>query len=150
PAMMPPARPFLLPLLLLLSIDIFFTGCGGSSQSTAGSGPTQTGATVSITSISPTSIPAGESDLKLTVLGTGFQSSSVVQANGASLSTQFVSATELTAVIPAADMTSGAVLNISVLTGTSSTAGVGSPVTLDVDNPKPLVSSLSPSVVAVA
>ncbi len=148
--MMPSARLFLLPFLLLLSIDIFLTGCGGSSQSTAGSAPTQTGTTVSITSISPTSIPAGGSDLKLTVLGTGFQSSSVVQVNGTSISTQFVSSTQLIAVVPAADLTTGAALSISVLTGTRSTAGSGSPVTLEVDNPKPVVSSLSPSVVAVA
>jgi hypothetical protein len=84
----------------------------------------------------------------LTVIGTGFQQSSVVQANGTSIATQFVSTTELTAVVPAADLVTGASLSISILTGTSSTSGSGSPVTLEVDNPKPVVSSISPAVVA--
>ena len=59
-----------------------------------------------------------------------------------------MSATQLTAVVLAADLATGAALTISVLTGTSSTAGSGSPVTLEVDNPKPILSSVSPSVVA--
>ena len=146
--MMPLARLFLLSFLLVFSTDIFFTGCGGTSQSSAGPPGTQTGTTVSVTSISPTSVPVGESDLKLTVQGTGFQPSSVVQVNGTSISTQFVSATQLTALVPAADLAAGAALSISVLTGSSSTAGSGSPVTLEVDNPKPVLSSASPSVVA--
>src|ERR1700761_8575737 len=148
PAMMPLARLFLLAALLLFSTDIFLTGCGGTGQSSAGIAGTPTGTVVSVTSISPISVPAGESDLKLTVLGTGFQPSSVVQVNGTSIATVFVSATQLTAVVPAADLAKGAALSISVLTGTSSTAGSGSSVTLEVDNPKPILSSVSPSVIA--
>lgn len=145
--MMPRARLFRLPVLLILLIDVL-AGCGGGSQSHSSSSGTSTGTTVSVTSVSPTSVPVGESDLKLTVTGTGFQPSSVVQVNGASIATQFVSTTQLTAVVPAADLTTGATLSISVLTGTSSTSGSGSPVTLEVDNPKPVVSSVSPTVVA--
>lgn len=141
------ARMFRLPLLLILSIDVFLAGCGGS-RSNASSPGTQTSTVVSVTSISPISVPAGESDLKLTVLGIGFQPSSVVQVNGTSIATQFVSAIQLTAVVPAADLATGAALSISVLTGTSSTAGSGSSVTLEVDNPKPIFSSVSPSVIA--
>jgi len=58
-----------------------------------------------ITSLSPTGATAGSGTLTLTVNGSGFLSSSVVNFNGNPLTTQFVSATQLTASIPAGDLT---------------------------------------------
>ena len=57
------------------------------------------------TSLSPTSATAGGAAFTLTVNGTGFVSTSVVKFNGAAKTTTFVSATQLTAAITAADIT---------------------------------------------
>src|SRR3989344_3320096 len=59
-----------------------------------------------ITSISPTSSPAGSGPITLTVNGSGYVSGSTVTFNGINKATTYVSSTQLTAVIPAADLTS--------------------------------------------
>jgi hypothetical protein len=60
--------------------------------------------TPSLTSISPTSAPAGSPDVTLTINGNNFSSNSVVAWNGTSLASSFVSSTQLTATIPASDI----------------------------------------------
>ncbi|WP_217913378.1 IPT/TIG domain-containing protein [Miltoncostaea marina] len=57
-----------------------------------------------VASLSPPSAFAGSGDLAVIVDGSGFVRRSVVRWNGAPRSTQFVSATRLTFVVPAADM----------------------------------------------
>jgi len=57
-----------------------------------------------ITSVVPSSVTAGGPGFTLTVNGTGFFAGSVVQVNGASRNTTFVSATQLTASILASDI----------------------------------------------
>ncbi|HUQ93551.1 MAG TPA: putative Ig domain-containing protein, partial [Bryobacteraceae bacterium] len=59
------------------------------------------GAEPAITSIDPASAAAGSPQLVLTVDGTAFQSGSLVQWNGAALTTDFVSPTRITAIVPA-------------------------------------------------
>ncbi len=56
---------------------------------------------LTITSLSPSSATAGSATLTLTVTGTGFVNGSVVDWNGSPLATNFGSATQLTAAIPA-------------------------------------------------
>jgi len=60
---------------------------------------------VTLASISPTSATAGAKALDLTVKGTNFSKTSLVRWNGVDLATKYVSATELTATIPAKDLT---------------------------------------------
>ena len=72
-----------------------------------------------ISTISPFSAVAGSGGFSLTVNGTNFLSSSVVNFNGAAKSTTFVSSTQLTAAISTSDI-----------------AAVGSP-TVTVSNPAP-------------
>src|SRR5207237_5613722 len=55
------------------------------------------------TGLSPATAVAGGSGLTLTVTGTNFITGSVVRWNGADRPTTFVSATQLTATIPATD-----------------------------------------------
>ena len=66
-------------------------------------------------SISPSTTVAGSTDLVLTVTGTNFISSSLVQYNGSSLATKYVSATSLTATIPTALLASAGTANITVI-----------------------------------
>lgn len=81
--------------------------------------------------------------MTLTVNGTGFVSTSVVQVNGTSESTTYVSGIKLTATVPAAQIASGGQLPVAVLNGSVS-SGTSSPVKLEVDNPAPLITSISP------
>jgi uncharacterized protein (TIGR03437 family) len=60
-----------------------------------------TPAVPAITSLAPSSTTAGSPAFTLTVTGTGFLSGSTAQWNGTALTTTFVSATQLSAVVPA-------------------------------------------------
>jgi hypothetical protein len=67
-----------------------------------------------IATLSPTSAAPGSGPIVLNITGTNFNSSSVVEVGTASLATTLVSATSLTAILPANAMTPGATLNIAV------------------------------------
>ena len=69
-----------------------------------------------ITSLSPAAIVSGSLDTVLTVNGTGFNSASTILLSGKALSTSFVSATALTATVPAANLTTLGWSAISVST----------------------------------
>ena len=79
-----------------------------------------------ITSISPTSTFSGSSDFTLTVNGTNFVSASTVAWNGSSLTTTYVSGSQLTAIVPAANIVTPGTFSITVVNpapggGTSNT-----------------------------
>jgi hypothetical protein len=83
----------------------------------------------------------------LTVNGTGFLSTSVVQVNGVSETTTFVSSTELTANVAAAQLTQGAMLSVQVLNAGTTASAPSSAATLEVDNPSPVITQISPAAV---
>ena len=68
----------------------------------------------SISNMSPTSTMAGSADVRLTINGTNFVSSSTVLWSGSALQTVIVSSTQLTAVIPASDLAAPATAQITV------------------------------------
>jgi hypothetical protein len=74
--------------------------------------------TPSITSLTPSSATAGAADLEVTVKGSGFVSSSVVEWKNVGpavpLATAFMSSSQLVALIPAADLASKASASITV------------------------------------
>ncbi len=69
-----------------------------------------------LSSLAPASIPAGDPPTTVTLSGSSFTTSSVVQMNGSSLPTTFVSATQLSAVVPAGALQKAGVLPLTVLT----------------------------------
>jgi hypothetical protein len=69
-----------------------------------------------ITSIAPNGVLVGSGAFTLTVNGNNFVSSSTVDWDGAALTTTFVSATQLTASVPAADIASAGTHSITVVT----------------------------------
>ncbi len=94
-----------------------------------------------LTKLNPTSATAGDSDTTITLTGTNFASGFTADFNGAALATTFVSATELTAVIPTADLTTAGPHSITVVApGGSTTAAVAFTV-----NPAPTLTSVSPT-----
>ena len=116
-------------------------GTSGSVNFTVNGAPT-------VTSISPTSANAGSSNTTLTVTGTNFVSTSVVQWNGTSLSTTYGGSTTLTATIPTAYLTTGGTFTVTVFT--PSPAGGSGGVTTSapsftVNNLTPTVTTINPT-----
>ena len=68
-----------------------------------------------LTSLSPSGVTAGSGSFTLTLNGTNFIPTSVVQVNGSNRTTTFVSGTRLTATIPASDVASASALSVSVV-----------------------------------
>lgn len=99
-----------------------------------------------ITSLSPDSAPAGSPGLTVTINGSNFASGATVTFNGNAGTVTFVSATQLTVALTAADLATAGQYPVVVINpdGTSS-----SPVNFSVTNPAPTpaptVTSLSPA-----
>jgi len=96
-----------------------------------------------VISLSPASATAGGAAFTLTVNGTGFVSPSVVKFNGAAQTTTFISTTQLTAAITAADIATAGTATVAVTNPSS--GGTSSAASFTINNPAPTVSSLSPS-----
>jgi hypothetical protein len=79
-----------------------------------------------ITSLSPSSVPAGSGNTALTVNGSGFTEDAVVRANGTALATTFVSSTQVTTTVPSSYFAAPGSVAITVedLGGTSSASNV--------------------------
>ncbi len=77
-----------------------------------------------LSTISPTTIASGGSDFALTVNGTNFvNGESIVRWNGTNRTTTFVSSTELSAAIPAADIATGGTASVTVFNSCGTTIG---------------------------
>lgn len=100
-----------------------------------------------ITSINPNSALAGSQGITLTVTGTNFVSDSVVRWNGQPRTTTFVNSTQLTAVIPTADLASVGNALVTVFTPPAG-GGESNTLTFAINappNPVPVVTSISPT-----
>lgn len=102
----------------------------------------------SISTIAPGSAPAGGAAFTLTINGANFIAGSQVRWNGASRTTSFVSASQLTAQITAADLAAAGPAGITVINpgpggGLSNAAEFM--VAAPGENPVPTISGISPS-----
>ena len=88
-------------------------------------------APLSLGSISPSNVTVGGSGFMLTVLGSGFTSTSIVEWNGAARPTTFVAGNELVAQIAAADIAAIGTALVTVQ-DPNSVAGTTSPQTLTI------------------
>jgi len=112
---------------------ITVAGLDGFSRWTAADAANSTGPTPapSISSISPTVKTAGDAGFTLTVNGTGFvDSSSVVRFDGSDRVTTYVSETQLTAVIPAGDLTIAGSHTVTVFNNSGGGASNGQTFTV--------------------
>lgn len=97
-----------------------------------------------ISSLSPESLVAGGTDFTLTVAGSGFVPTSVIRWAGLDRPTTFVSGTEITATIPAADIAAGATIGVTV-SNPAPGGGVSGAATFTINNPLPNLATLSPT-----
>jgi Concanavalin A-like lectin/glucanases superfamily len=99
------------------------------------------------TDLSPSAATAGGPAFTLTVNGSGFVSGSLVRWNGAARATTFVSATQLTAAIPATDIAAGGTAQVTVVNAGPG-GGTSNPQTFTINaasNPVPALSGMTPS-----
>jgi len=97
--------------LSVLLLVMFSLGCGGY-----GSGSGMKPATPNIATLAPDNVIAGSGSFTLTVNGTAFANNSVVYWNGGLVTTAFVSAGQLTASIPGADIAAAGTVSVYVHT----------------------------------
>ncbi|MDQ3060367.1 MAG: IPT/TIG domain-containing protein [Pseudomonadota bacterium] len=103
----------------------------------------------SISSMTPTSATAGGPAFSLAVTGTNFVNGASVRWNGSNRPTTFVSATQLTAAIPASDIAAAGTAQVSVF---NPAPGGGASLSLAFainaptqNNPAPVLSSIAPA-----
>ncbi len=126
------------------SAGVTVTTCAGASSPVTFTIKAATPGTPAITSLNPTSAAAGGAAFALTVNGTNFTSSATVQWASTALTTTYVSATQLTAAVPASLIAAAGTVNVTVTTsgGTSSAAAF----TINAATPgAPTITGLSPS-----
>lgn len=90
--------------------------------------------TLAIGAISPTRVTAGGPSFMLTLLGTAFTGTSLVEWNGAGLTTKLVSSTELIAQVPASDINATGTAAV-VVTDPNSPPGTSNTQTVTVASP---------------
>ncbi|MEK7832564.1 MAG: IPT/TIG domain-containing protein [Acidobacteriota bacterium] len=126
-----------------LNIQVVSPAPGGGASNTVGLPVRPRNPLPRINSISPNSVLAGGPGFTLVVTGTSFVNGSVVRVNGQDRPTDFVSDTTLAAQISVADVAGAAALNISVFNPAPG-GGTSGPLTLNVVNPVPRITSISP------
>jgi len=93
--------------------------------------------------VTPASASAGAASLAIDVKGSGFVAASTLQWNGAALSTTYISATELSANLPASDLVNGTTAEVTVV-NTGSGGGTSAAAPFVVTNPDPSLASINP------
>jgi hypothetical protein len=129
---------------------VFLCACGGGGSSpSAPPNPVPPNPIPAITALLPTNVASGSPAFTLTATGSDFVTASTIHWNGEALVTNYVSASQLTASVPASDVTTAGTASVAVVNpvpggGMSSTLSF----TIDASNPQPAIASLSPSTIA--
>ncbi len=97
-----------------------------------------------IAALNPAGAVLGDPGFTLSLTGSNFLPNSVVRWNGADRPTTFISATQLTAAIPASDLGAAGVVSITVFNPPPG-GGSSAAFTFSVVNPVPVLEALSPS-----
>ncbi len=113
-----------LAVAVLTTLTAFTLACGYSSKATT---PPQPGTTPAISQLAPASMSHGAPSFVMTVNGSSFSGTAVINFNGAAQTTTFVSGNQLMATIPASDIATAATVPVTVTNpGTAGTGLYGS------------------------
>ncbi len=113
--------------LSILLLTMFTFGCGYGTKATT---PAMAGIMPNITQLAPNSMTAGGAGFTLTANGSNFASNSAVKWNGAAQPTQFVTANQITAAIPASAIAASGTVQVTV-TNPGTPGGIYGGGTLD-------------------
>ncbi|MBS1811226.1 MAG: hypothetical protein JST84_23890 [Acidobacteria bacterium] len=102
--------------------------------------------TPTLISLSQTSATVGSAEFTLTVNGTNFVGTSKVRWKGADRTTTFVNTTQLTATIPASDLTTVGTADVTVVNPTPG-GGITGAITFTINNPLPTLTNLAPNTI---
>jgi hypothetical protein len=97
--------------MLLTALSAFTLACGYSSKATT---PATSGTMPTIATLAPGSATHGDAAFVLTVTGTNFSTTAVINFGGVAQTTNQVSTTQLTATISAADIANAGTVAITV------------------------------------
>jgi hypothetical protein len=100
----------ILSTVLLAVFTAFTLACGYSSKTT----PPAAGTMPTIAELAPSTMNSGGSAFVMTVNGSNFSTKAAINWNGTAQTTTYVSANQLTAMIPAADIATPATVPITV------------------------------------
>jgi hypothetical protein len=123
---------------------IAVTTVGGTATSTGSFSVVAPNPVPTIASLAPATAVAGSAAFTLTVNGTGFYSGSVMRFNGTDLTTTFVSATQLTAAVPAASVAAVGAYPV-VVTNAAPGGGTSAAATFTVAAAAPTITSFTPT-----
>ena len=98
----------------------------------------------SLTSMTPSQATAGAADTTVTLTGAKFVKTSIGKFNGVALTTTFVSATQLSVVVKAAQLKTAGKFKVAVTTPKPG-GGTSNSLTFTVGNPTPTLTAISPS-----
>lgn len=98
-----------------------------------------------LTGLNPTAATAGSGAITLTVNGSNFVNSSEVRWNNSPRATSFVTANQLSATIPASDLTTAGTASVTVVNPAPG-GGTSNALSISINNPVPAISSLNPTV----
>src|ERR1700690_2914852 len=132
-------------IALVIATSIGEWGCGGGASQSINNQPPPP--TPTITTISPNSVVAGSPAFTLTINGTNFVASSMVNFGGSVPTTTFVNSTQLTAAIPAASIASTGTPAVTV-TNSAPGGGTSDAINFTITsglNSVPTISVLAPS-----
>jgi trimeric autotransporter adhesin len=140
--------------LVAMMTALCFAGCGGGGGSSPPPpapvppppAPAPPPPAPTIASLTPAGATAAGSNFVLTVTGTGFVATSVINWNGSARTTTFVNSTNLQAPIPASDIATAGSSAITVVNAAAD-GGTSSATTFAITNPAPTISSVSPTFV---
>ncbi len=130
-------RPGLVNYVLISLFTLSLTACGGGGAEAPADNPTPTASATT-----PSQMKAAGPDFTITVTGSGFVSDSVVRWNGADRTTTFVSSTEVTATVTAADITAPGTAPVTVFNPTPG-GGLSAEVMFTITNPVPVAGTLT-------
>jgi uncharacterized protein (TIGR03437 family) len=117
---------------------------GGLTSNTVAFTITAPNPVPTITLLDPVAAIAGDPAFTLTINGSNFLSNSVVKFNGTDRTTTFVSTTQLTINVTAAEIANSGSITISVFNPAPG-GGTSNAVSLPINNPVPTLASLSPN-----
>ncbi len=128
------------------SVTVFTPLPGGGTSSAQTFTITANNPLPTLTSLSPNSATAGSGTFIVTATGTNFLNNSAIRWNGVALTTTYVSATQLTASVPASNISAVGSASVTIFTPLPG-GGTSNALTFSITstNPLPVLTSISPN-----